>query len=1010
VTIVLPTPSHLCRTSCDLVLAILGLIVVLSQPARGLDPNKNLDQYAEQIWTTRDGLPADDVQSIIQTRDGYLWIGTEEGLARFDGVRFEIFNKLGGQLPGNYVYCLFEDSKGALWIGTDGGLVRYYDGTFETIGKHVGLLGALVTGMGEDREGTVWVSASLKLYRYQAGSFTCFDPLNDLKDCGGVVDVTVDRTGVVWVILKGDTIARFRDGHFEEVPELAHLKGQGFGRISSDSEGAIWLSNFSGGIYRYQNGRVTIFGQEQGVVPISHAARDRNGSVWVGVDVGLARISGEKCTTFHSDGKAHLGEFYTVYEDQEGNIWAGSNGKGLYRFTDGAFTSFRTEEGLPDGAAEGVCEDSDHNLWVAASDGIYRGRDHFARVLSARTQLGGNFVWVLLLADQLDHSVWIATLHGLFHYEYLTGRLTQYTVKDGLPSNKVIALCLDHQGTLWIGFADGLICLRDGRFGTPEVCQRLLAGKQVRCLAEDHTGAIWMGTVSGPMRYKDGEMTQFGQKDGLASVACRNIYVGSDGSIWVATWNGGLAFYTGNGFFTYSQKDGLPTDQISGIIDSPANGDLWLGSHEGVFRINESQLESFRAGRSKRIFGSSFGLTDGLKSLVINADGRPSVVRASDGMLWWSTEEGVAVVNPNDSLVHDKPGKTMIERVVADGQMVTDKNPKLFPGTRRLEVEYTSLTYAAADKVTFRYRLDGVDRDWFEAGRRREATFTNLRAGSYRFRVEASADGGATWNTPGAQLALQVAPFFYETWWFLSGCALLIIVLPWTVFALRRRRLEAHFRTVIGERVRVAGEIHDSLAQGFAGAAMLLDSLDHLIPPDSAVQLRLKSIRHILTTSLSDTRTMIATLRGHPAESQDLESAMRRFIDRFTSISIVPITLDFGQQKIPPLSAPVQQELIRICQEGINNAVRHANAQHIWISLRPDKDRHLRLIIGDNGQGFDVNTVVGSRDNSHFGLIGLFERAKRIGARLDIRSQPGHGTELELILPLRAQVTQAFRP
>jgi signal transduction histidine kinase len=226
---------------------------------------------------------------------------------------------------------------------------------------------------------------------------------------------------------------------------------------------------------------------------------------------------------------------------------------------------------------------------------------------------------------------------------------------------------------------------------------------------------------------------------------------------------------------------------------------------------------------------------------------------------------------------------------------------------------------------------------------------------------------------------------------------------------LRRRRLEAHFRAVIAERVRVAGEIHDSLAQGFAGAAMLLDSLDRLIPSDSALQLRLKSIRHILTTSLTDTRAMIATLRGQPAESQDLESGLRHIVDRFSPISTAPITLDFGQQKIPPVSVPMQQELIRICQEGINNAVRHANAQHIWITLRPEKDKHLRLIIGDNGQGFDLNRVVGSSDNTHFGLIGLFERAKRIGARLDIRSRPGQGTELELFVPLRTQVAQAFR-
>jgi signal transduction histidine kinase/ligand-binding sensor domain-containing protein len=990
-------------------LRILGVMTILSQPAPCLDTAKRLDQYAEQVWTTRDGLPTDDIQSITQTRDGYLWIGTEEGLARFDGARFEIFDKASGQLPGNYTYCLFEDSKGVLWIGTDGGLTRYSAEKFETVGKDVGLAGASVTGVGEDKDGVVWVAANYKLFRYQAGSFTFFDPVNDRKDLGGVTDMIVDGAGVVWVTLKRDTVARFRAGHFEPVPELTSLKGEALGRISSDPEGAIWLSNFSGGIYRYQNGKITVFEQEQGVVPTSRTIRDRSGSIWVGLDIGVARIAGGDCTVFESDGKATLGEFNAVYEDQEGNLWAGSNGKGLYRFTDGAFTSFRIREGLSDGAAKGICEDSDHNLWVATSDGIYRGRNTFARILTAKTQLGSDLTWVFLLADPRDHSLWIATLHGLFHYQCLTGHLTRYTVEDGLPSNKVITLCLDHEGALWIGLADGLACLVDGRLATPTVCQRVLEGKQVRSLVEDHAGGIWIGTLSGPMRYKDGTIAQFGQKDGIVSAACSHIYVGSDGGVWVSTWNGGLAFYTGSGFFSYSQKDGLPSDQLSGVIDDPAHGDLWLGSNKGVFRVTQKQLEDFRTGRSKHISGSSFGLVDGLKSLTVNDDGRPSVTRAHDGRLWWSTDDGVVVVNPIDLILHDTPGKTVIERILADGQTLSDKNPKLLPGTRRLEVEYTSLTYAAAEKVTFRYRLDGIDRNWFDAGRRREAIFTNLGAGNYRFHVEASADGGATWNAPGAQVALYVAPSFYETWWFVAGCLVLIVALPWAAFALRRRRLEAHFKAVIAERVRVAGEIHDSLAQGFAGAAMLLDSLDRLVPQDSPLQLRLKSIRHILTTSLTDTRAMIATLRGQPGENEDLESALRHLVDRFAPISTAPITLDFGKQRIPPVSGAVQKELIRICQEGVNNAIRHANAGHIWIRLAPEDSRHLQLTIGDDGDGFDSNNAIGSGDNTHFGLIGMFERARRIGATLDIRSQPGSGTVLELIVPLRAQPAHAFR-
>jgi Y_Y_Y domain/Histidine kinase len=261
------------------------------------------------------------------------------------------------------------------------------------------------------------------------------------------------------------------------------------------------------------------------------------------------------------------------------------------------------------------------------------------------------------------------------------------------------------------------------------------------------------------------------------------------------------------------------------------------GSDKGVFRVSENQLYDFRAGRIKHIFGTNFGFSDGLKSPSINGDGKPNVTRTHDSKLWWSLDQGGGVVDPNNLVRHNRPGPTIIESVVADDRTINQKNLTLPAGTHRLTIEYTSLTYAGADKVQFRYRLDGIDRDWFAAGRRREATFTNFGSGSHcRFRVQTSGDGGATWNEPGAEIAFYVRPFFYEEWWFLAGCVATVIAFIWLAFVSRRRSLEAHFRAVIVERVRVAGEIHDSLAQGFASAAMLLDSIDRKLPLDSALQ------------------------------------------------------------------------------------------------------------------------------------------------------------------------------
>jgi signal transduction histidine kinase len=768
------------------------------------------------------------------------------------------------------------------------------------------------------------------------------------------------------------------------------------GRISADSEGAVWITNFSGGAYRYYGGEVSPFGQVQGLTDIaaSRIIRSRDGTAWLGTVPGLARIAEGKCTQFEFDTYVSA-----VYEDQEGNLWVGSKGNGLQRFTDGSFTCFGSEDGLSGGTVMAICEDSEHDLWLAKTDGVYsRSGDRFRRTISAKDSLGGELQWVELLADPRDHGIWIGTSHGLFHYQ--SGALHEYTTKDGLPGGCVIALCLDHEMTLWIGCDAGLACFKDGEFATPEVLQRITHGKPIRNLVEDHEGAIWIGTAAGPMRYKNGEIRQFGRKDGLTSIACFQIYVGADGGIWLSTWNGGLSHYTGNGFFTYAQKDGLPSDQIYGLVDDPLHGDLWLGSERGIFKVGQNELADFRSGKTKHIFGTAFGLADGLRCPTINADGQPNVTRTEDGNLWWGLDQGVAVVDPKNLVLHDRPGPTVIESVVADDRTLNTENPKLSAGTRRLEIGYSSLTYAAAEKLQFRYRLYGVDRSWFEAGQRREAIFTNLGPGHYRFCVQASADGGATWNLSGAELSFLVPPRFYETWCFFLGCVAAVIALVWAAFTLRKRRLETHFRAVIAERVRVAGEIHDSLAQGFASAAMLLDSLDRLVPPDSPLRLRLKSIRHILGNSLTDTRAMVATLRGQPGTKEDLEVALRKQVESMAPISSVPITLALCTDYIPSFSGVVQQELIRICQEGINNAIKHANPNHIWVRLRSNDGNCLALTIEDDGKGFDVTQVTGSGNGLHFGLIGLSERAARIGAKLDIRSEPGRGTEIGLQLPL----------
>ena len=939
----------------------------------------------------------------LKPRTVTLWIGTQNGLARFDGARFDVFDKAQGQLPGSSIYCFLQDSERTLWIGTNAGLVRYRAGKFQTLSTEADLSGVRIVALAQDSSGAIWIVAGERVFRYRNGSTELFQVPDDDGKTAKVLDVAVDRAEKVWVLLRGGTVCQLSTQHFEAVPELASLRGRDLYELAVDKEGALWISSFNNGAYRYKEGKLTKFGAEDGIPNSAQArpVRDQSGNVWLGTGAGLARITESNSLFFPSNGKEAPGDISVIYEDREGNLWVGSASDGLYRFSDASFTLFRTEEGLPEDMTAAVCEDFDHSLLVGGHQGFYRGRTRFEEIFKGVQELTGDQSVVELLPDPRDQSLWIGTSQGLIHNQARS--FTRYGRKDGVPSDLIESLDLDHEGNLWVGSQFGLACLKDGRFFVPEACAVPIAGKNVVALVEDHEGGMWIGTTSGVFRYQKGQLKQFGPQDGLADSKCCSIFIDAEGIVWVSAMNGGLARFDGQHFFAYLQNDGLPSDFILSIIDNPTSGDLWLGTPKGVFRVSKKSLDDFRAGRLKHIYGTLFGKGDGLMTASINIGGTPNVFRGQDGRLWWTTDKGIAVVDPNHLTLHTTAGPVVIESVVADDRPLAVANPKLLPGTRRLKVGFTTLTFATPDKVRFRYRLDGVDLDWFDAGQRREAFFTNLGRGQYHFRVQASADGGATWTEPGAEISFSVQPHFYETWWFLTACGVAVAGLIWAAFILRQRQLEARFRAVLTERVRVAGEIHDSLAQGFASAAMLIDGLDREVAPDSALKSKHKAIRSILGSNLADARSMIATLRGQPIKGENLQLAFQNLVERLGAGSAAPISLEFSSEKIPAVSPTIQQELLRIAQEGVNNAIKHAKAKRIEFYLGIKDPSGLLLTVRDDGIGFDTGNVKGSGHETHFGLIGLSERAKRIRATLEIHSHPGTGTELEVIVPLFAK-------
>jgi signal transduction histidine kinase/ligand-binding sensor domain-containing protein len=985
------------KTAAGALALLLGSFS-LAQQALGLNPSKALDQYVHQVLTTQDGLPANDVLVTIQTQDGYLWIGTEGGgVARCDGAGFEVFDKASGQLPGDVVRCLLEGPDNSVWIGTNGGLVRYQSGNFQLIGKGTELDGARVFTLARVGD-AILIGADPGLYRFRNGILESLQDPNGPSSHVRVGYIVVDQSQSAWIIYRSGSVFKFRDDRFEAEQGLAPLAGSGkfFMGATFDREGTFWISTLDS-LYSYRNGTLAAFGREEGLDAEIWCApmQDRDGNVWIGTSNGLARWNGSGWTVMRYPGQREMpGYIHSVYEDREGNLWLGTNAQGLHRFTDGSFAIVGRSAGLPESNVFMARQDSDDEIWIGTDDGLFRGHDHFEQVFNGSTPFNGDFMAISFASDPRDHSQWFGALSGLFHRQ--GDSFVHYTSQDGLPNDLVAVLCVDDQGTLWAGTQAGVACFKDGQFFVPPP----LAGLKdsVFDIVQDHEGNVWLGTNRELLRYKNGQVTHFGPTDGLAGRAALTMFVDSDGVFWFGTQNGGLARYTGGRFFNFFEKDGLPSDDIESIIEDPVRSDLWMGTAKGIFRVAKKQLEDFRAGRIKRISGMMFGTSDGIPSPTITSESA-AVGRTKDGRLWWGTGQGVTVVDPARLVLHNSAGPLLIQRVVADGRELDSTDRELEPGTKRLEIGYTALGFAAAGKIRFRYRLDGVDRDWFDAGQQRRAFFTNLASRSYLFRVQASADGGTTWSNPGATVTFVVHPQFYRTQWFYALCVGFIGVGVWAAFVMRRQRLEERFRAVLAERVRVAGEIHDSLAQGFASATMLLDSVDKVVPHDSALRNRLKTIRFILASNLADARSMIATLRGHSTASDDLALALRRLADRFGTLS--PAKIEITCDKVPAIPVAAQQELLRICQEAINNAIKHANPRHIWVNVELTTPKTLALTVRDDGSGFDVPAVLGAIDGAHFGLAGLSERAERIGGKLTVDSTPGVGTRIELILPLQ---------
>ncbi|MCX6569818.1 MAG: diguanylate cyclase [Candidatus Aminicenantes bacterium] len=773
-------------------LKLLFVIFLFGQATFGfaLDPKKAITQYTHNVWQTDDGLPQNSVNAIVQSLDGYLWLGTQQGLARFDGMRFTVFHSRNTkEIRHSYVSALFVDKEGSLWIGTgEGGLSQLKDGRFTAISAEETLSGCTVSSICGSKDGGLWIgTAGGGLSRFRAGQFTNYSMKEGLPS-NNIIAVYEDLKGTLWVGTEDGGLARFKDGTFTVITTAEGLSSNAVLSLYEDRHENLWIGTRGGGLDRLKNGRLTVYTTRNGLTSndVMSVREDRDGNLWIGTNGGgLNRFANGTFTAYTTREGLSSDIVSSLWgEDNEGSLWIGTFGGGLNRLRDGKFLTYTTQEGLANDRVRPIYQSRDGSVWIGTEGG---GVSHLqnGRFTNYTTHEGLAADIVRAIYEGREGSLWFGTSEGLSRLK--GGVFTTYTTKNGLVSDYVRALYEDLEGSLWIGTNEGLNRLKDGVFAA-YTTKDGLANNIVRILGQSREGSLWIGTDGGLNRFKEGKLTTL-TEGGLSGHSVLALYEDRSGTLWIGTDGVGLIRLKNGQMTKFTIDEGLFDNTVFEILEDEF-GDLWMGSNKGIFRVSKKELEDFAAGGIRSIISVAYSVADGIKNSECN-HGSPSGFRTRDGKLWIATIRGVVVIDPAHITANQVVPPVIIEEFIVDriaGGF--HEGARLPAGSRIFEFHYTGLSLLAPEKVKFKIKLEGFDKDWVDVGTRRVAYFTNIPPGKYRFRVIACNNDGV-WNRTGASFDFILKPYFYQTVFFYVLCGLSVAAMVLGGFRIRVRQLRA---------------------------------------------------------------------------------------------------------------------------------------------------------------------------------------------------------------------------
>ncbi len=824
----------------------------------------------------------------------------------------------------------------------------------------------------------MWFGGERTLRRYKDGETKSFE----LGFSAGFTNRRAyeDRQGSIWIgYTEGQKqfLLRITNGRVNRV-------SLPFAPVTDFSEGAqgdLWVSLFNNGIYRIDKKSViadaladnllepVLLSDKVPKISIGYLCPDQQGGMWVGTNQGLLRLAPRTIRVFSKAEGLPEENVYPVYEDRSGRIWAGIWENSLVKFEDGSFKTFlRTPDTF---YPTSLFEDRNGRFWIGTiSELYYLDKSRLVKLTEAagfspQTEFS-------VISQDRDNNLWFGTSRGLSRYSGTQAEV--FTKKDGLPDDYIIALLQTADSRIWVGTRGGLALIENGK------------------------------------------ISAYTTPDGLASNYIRSLYEDSDHVLWIGSYDGGLTRLKDGKFTRFTMNEGLSSNGVFCILEDNS-GWFWMNSNQGIFRVKRQELNDFADGKIGSLHSIAYNKQDGMLSIEGNGGRQPAGIKARDGKLWFPTAQGIAVVDPEVVMTDLLPPPVLIEEMVVDRNPVADGKIQsaiqnqseivLAPNQRNLEINYTGISFINSGQVKFKYKLEGLDRDWNDVGTRRTAYYSYLPPGEYTFHVIAANRDGV-WNTVGMAIKVRVLPPFYKTYWFLAACVAGLLVMIWMLYRRRVRQLAHEFNMTlearVSERTRIARELHDTLLQSFQGLLLRFQSASKLLPrrADEAKQ-RLDSAIDQAFEAITQGRDAVQGLRSSTFVDNDLANGIMAIGKELTSDTLavdaptIAVEVEGAPRNLKPM---VRDETYRIAGEALRNAFRHAHAQRITVEIRYDK-RRFCLRVRDDGKGIDEE-IIRQQPAEHFGLPGMRERAEIVGGRLDVWSKLDSGTQVELIVPSAA--------